>query len=215
MKKIAIVIVLIIGLYPGGYAQKINFDIASFSPPAGWERSEDTGLVSFNTVDSVTGTLCFLTIYNSLEGSGNADVDFKQQWDAKMVTSFGLTPHPDMQKGTQTEGWNIRMALDTFSKDGATYIALLTVMCGYHKTFDILAITNDKKYFTSLDAFYKSIELQKPETTGAGGSTASPANRVEATAPVEESQGKWLILFNKEQGSMDLSVPPSPCYCYF
>lgn len=181
MKKIAIIINLVIWLYQVGFAQKITFDIASFSPPVGWERSEDTGLISYNTVDGVSGTLCFLTIYNSQDGSGNADTNFKQQWNAKMVTSFGLTSHPDMQKGTQVEGWDIRLALDTFSKNGATYIALLTVMSGYHKTFDILAITNDKKYFASLDTFYKSIELQKSATTGAVGNTTSPANIVDAT----------------------------------
>lgn len=193
MKKIVIIIHLIIGLYPSGFAQKTTFDIASFSPPAGWERSVDTGLVSYNTVDSVSGTLCFLTIYNSLEGSGNADADFRQQWNAKMVASFGLTPTPDMQKGTQTEGWDIRMALDTFSKDGATYIALLTVMSGYHKTFDILAITNDKKYFTFLDAFYKSIELRKPATTGTGGSTTIPANIVDVTGGLSDSKREPLL----------------------
>lgn len=143
-------------------AQQTIFDIASFSPPAGWEKSESPGVVSYSVVDSADGTICLLTIYNSTNGSGDPDVDFATQWNEKAAIPFKVKQYPDVQKGTTTEGWDLRIGLDTFSRGGATYIAMLTVITGFNKSFDIMVITNNKKYFAPLDVFYKSIVLQKP-----------------------------------------------------
>ncbi|HLZ87733.1 MAG TPA: hypothetical protein VKQ52_10845 [Puia sp.] len=183
LKQLLAVSSLFLGLGSGALGQKASFDLASFLPPAGWQVNDLGGAVSFTASDSAKGTLCILTIYKSADGSGNADQDFKQDWNTKMIGGFGTSASPRIKKTPAKNGWESRIGVDTFRRNGIVYLGILAVMSGYNKTMDMLVITNRKEYLNTLDPFYSSIEMQRPAATGpanamAGAGTAATGSAV-------------------------------------
>ncbi|MDO6430260.1 hypothetical protein Q4E93_06675 [Flavitalea sp. BT771] len=172
LKKLLAASSLMLGLGYGVLGQKASFDLASFTPPAGWQTNDLGGAVTYTTTDTSKGTLCILTLYRSTDGSGNADTDFSREWNSKMITPFGTSAGPKIRKVAAKNGWESRIGVDTFSKNGIHYLGILSVMSGYHKAMDMLVITNRKEYLTTLDNFYSSIEMQRPTATGPANATA-------------------------------------------
>jgi hypothetical protein len=64
-----------------GTAQKTSYDFASFTPPAGWEKTEKDGVLMYSTPKNNKGGYCLLAIYKSVAGSSDAVADFNTAWN--------------------------------------------------------------------------------------------------------------------------------------
>lgn len=79
MMNIRFVLVFIL-LSASLYAQeKVTFDIATFIPPRGWERESVDFAASFLKINKSTGGWCRISIYKSVESSGDSRLDFNNE----------------------------------------------------------------------------------------------------------------------------------------
>src|SRR5438270_12390766 len=99
MKKFLVQIICLI-MIAEAYAQKETFDIATFTPPKGWQRIDSNGVIGFYDSKLIgTGTaFCQLFIYPSNMSTGNSMDDFNSEWNKHVVSVSSFTGKPSTQK---------------------------------------------------------------------------------------------------------------------
>src|SRR6478672_9507831 len=90
------------------FSQKEKFDIATFTPPKGWQRIDSNGIIGyFDSKLTGAGTsFCQLFIYPSSPSTGNSTDDFNNEWNKHVVTATGFSGKPTTQKGS-ADGWDV------------------------------------------------------------------------------------------------------------
>src|ERR1700730_2607545 len=74
------------------FAQKEKFDIASFTPPKGWQRIDSNGIILFFDSKTVTGgtAFCQIFLYPSRQSNGKALSDFESEWANRVTKPTGF-----------------------------------------------------------------------------------------------------------------------------
>src|ERR1700730_4066847 len=144
-------------------AQTQKFDIASFVPPAGWQRLDSNNKVGFFDAKTVNGAthFCQILLYPSRASSGNAAQDFSEEWKNKIVKATGYTKKPETQTKKSAEGWNIVTGYANITQQGTTYTCTLTSISGFGKLMTVLVNIAGQEYLAAVDQFFKSLVLDK------------------------------------------------------
>src|SRR5688572_19534036 len=145
-------------------AQTQSFDIVKFTPPTQWTKDEKQGVLSFVTVNQTAGSFCLVAIYQSKASSGDADTDFKAEWNDLVVTPFNATVDPKTEKQQTDDGWQVINGVAPVKIDGTDLYILLTVFSGFGKKLSIRSSLNDQSYTTQLDEMFTSFRLDKSKT---------------------------------------------------
>jgi hypothetical protein len=178
--------------FVSGQSQE-SFDIATFTPPVGWNREAVDFAASFIITNNKTGSWCRVAIYKSIGSSGDARVDFESEWkniaerDCKGISA----PNPE----TITEdGWTATSSPGKYQWQEKDAYYLLTSISGYGKVVTITANMNSDSYLKDVEKFMSSIDLIKPKDYVAEnpknaitpGATGNNANTGQTTIPVIE-----------------------------
>ncbi len=163
MKKSLTFLMLLLSF--SGIAQKTVFDLAGFTLPPGWKKDQQKDLVMLAAPENKNKTFCIITVYKSIDGTGDATGDFQYAWKTLVNERLGVTDPPAMEKGDVVNGWNTNTATTTFSLQGNNAVAVLTNFSGYNKAMSILVITNDAASQQTLEKFFNSLDLKKPVET--------------------------------------------------
>lgn len=152
-----------------------TFDIARFTPPAGWtKQAKDSGLV-FTTSDKQKGTFAMAVLYQSDVSSGEPQQDFETDWRQFVVEALGVKDRPQMEPQREAAGWTITTGGSTFDGDLGTSAVILSTYSGFGRKFSAAAIFNSQDYVPAIDAFASSIVLSKPAANApAPAATAQP-----------------------------------------
>jgi hypothetical protein len=140
-------------------AQKESYDIASFTPPAGWKKDVKQSSVSFTIVDNVKNTYCIIGVYNSVASTGNMRTDFKNEWNELVIKPFGASPDPQIDTATFYDGRKIVMGASGFNNNGNENIVLLTSYSGFGRVMSVVALMNSNKYQTDLQSFLDGLSF--------------------------------------------------------
>lgn len=143
-------------------AQKTNYDFASFTPPAGWEKNEQDGVLMYSTPKNNKGGYCLLAIYKSIAGSSDAVTDFNTAWNKLVVEKLNVKEQPVIEKGEPENGWENQTGTAGYSSEGANAAVILTNLTGLNNSMSILVITNNAAYSTELEIFFKTLQMKKP-----------------------------------------------------
>jgi hypothetical protein len=143
-------------------AQKETFDLLTFTPPAGWTKTLKSDVVMFMSPEKNTGAFCLISIYKSIDGTGNLSTDFSSSWNNLAATRLNITEQPKAEKGESENGWDSQSGSASFNLQGITSVAILTTMSGYSKVMNILVVTSDQLFLKDLEPFYTSIKIDKP-----------------------------------------------------
>jgi hypothetical protein len=178
--------------FVSGQSQE-SFDIATFTPPVGWNREAVDFAASYIITNNKTGSWCRVAIYKSIGSSGDARVDFESEWkniaerDCKGISA----PNPE----TITEdGWTATSSPGKYQWQEKDAYYLLTSISGYGKVVTITANMNSDSYLKDVEKFMSSIDLIKPKDYVAEnpknaitpGATGNNANTGQTTIPVIE-----------------------------
>jgi len=176
------------------FCQTEKLDIIEFTPPKDWTKTPKDGLMVYNNYDKTTGGFCLLTVYPSSASAGSPDKDFVNAWNEKVAKPFKTEANPKTE--TQSDGgWTSVSAATQIESDGNKSAIMMTVVSGYGRTANILAILNNQEYFPQIEAFMAGIKMDKaqaiadakrPSTTSTS-PTAPVANSYSPAALV----GKW------------------------
>jgi hypothetical protein len=106
MKASALSIVMALALAPAASPQATTFDIASFTPPGGWQRSDVNGIVQLQSQHSANGrtTYCQIFLFPSHPGSADAAQNFAAEWARLIAQPFGVAALPQTKRNRRRTG---------------------------------------------------------------------------------------------------------------
>lgn len=88
-------------------AQKETFDLATFTVPTGWKKTNSTAsVVSYAVTNNQKGTYCQIGVYASTNSKGNVQADFESEWQELVVKTYKPTTKPEMMPAASENGWD-------------------------------------------------------------------------------------------------------------
>lgn len=162
MRQIPIHIFCIFAFSSVLYAQSPDtFDIATFTPPAGWTKEVRDGGVVYSTADKPKNSYAMIVLYRSEKSSGVPKADFDTDWRQFAAGAFGIKTSPQLEPQKQADGWTVVSGGTTFESELGTSVIILSTYSGFGKRFSAAAIFNSQAYIPLIDAFASSIALKK------------------------------------------------------
>jgi hypothetical protein len=73
---------LLLAVQPLVHGQATRFDIATFTPPAGWTSAQQGDHLTYTLIDQKAGTYCMFVVYGSQATLGEPSADFASEWKA-------------------------------------------------------------------------------------------------------------------------------------
>lgn len=141
------------------FSQKESFDLISFTPPAGWNKTPNGDVLMFSAPDKSDGSFCLISIYKSTPGTGNVNTDFSNAWNEVGVNRLKISAAPQMENVTAEGSWSNISGSASFKLDTIPSVAVLMTMSDNARTMSILIITNSQSYTAELDSFFSGIEI--------------------------------------------------------
>jgi hypothetical protein len=191
MQKI-LFFLLIALLSQQAFSQTEIFDIATYTPPKGWKKDIRQGVVNYSNVNTTTGRFCIIALYASTSSAGDAEKDFKKDWQELVITPFKAEANPKTETQTTVDGWKVVTGASPVKLDGNDLYIILTVASGFGKTMSIRTSLNDPSYSAQVDALFETMKLDKTKTS-------LMSNNNTATTQTNEARGKF--------GLMEYTVP--------
>jgi hypothetical protein len=144
-------------------AQKTTFDIATYTVAAGWTPEIKDFAASYVKTNNVTKSWCRVTIYKSIQSSGNALTDFNNEWNALIVkNNWGPATPPQTETETE-DGWTSHSAVSTFTYDNKEAYSLLSTISGYGVEVSVVVLMNSNEYMQQIEQLLLSLDLKKPD----------------------------------------------------
>lgn len=162
-----------------GMAQQQTFDLATFTPPAGWTKTSVENVVGFSTVDETARTWAQINIVKSTASAGSIDADFQSEWSQLVVKPYGVAENSDdIEKGT-LNGWQAWSGTGSFVFNNENAFALLQTFSNGVRCMSIVILSNTMAYRSHLEQFIGSIQLPSGATPSSG-NLVTPAAAVSA-----------------------------------
>ena len=144
------------------FGQTEKLGIVQYTPPQGMTKTPKENVVAFSEINQTTGKFCIITLYGATSGTGNAQSDFKREWNNLVVKTMKAEANPPTE--TQAaDGWTVIGGASPVEEG----VAFLTVFSGFGKTVSVLGVFNEKAYIKQIETFILGIDLDK---------TAAPTN---------------------------------------
>ena len=177
-------------------AQKVKFDIATFTPPKGWQRIDSNGIIGFfDSKPAGTGTtFCQLFIYPSNPGSGNSTDDFNNEWNKHVVSATGFAGKPTTQKGS-ADGWDVITGYSNITQQGVTFTCMVVTISGFGRSMCVLANLAGQDYMNEVQSFLNNFDVDSKAAS--------------AMKPTSAAQDKSSVSIKDYQ-----FVPPARWYTY-
>lgn len=156
------------------FAQAEKFDIATFTPPAGWERQDANGARSYFHSKTVNGqtSICNITIYPSTASTGGLANDFKTSWNSLVAGPTGSKAEP-VTETTADAGWQIMTGTANVTQSGVAYTALLVTTTGFGRTMNVLVKMVGSDNMPVVSKFFEGLDLDSKSAISANASSGS------------------------------------------
>ena len=151
------------------HAQTESYDLATYTPPAGWKKAvQENVCTSYTFTDSRTGGYCQVFVLRSMPSQGGISEDFEHEWRNLIVNQYHPAAAPQVTGPTLKDGWQVKAGVAAFAFNNGQSMAMLTTLTGHGKTVSIVAVTNSEEYLPAIDNFLASVKLKKPDAPVAG-----------------------------------------------
>lgn len=165
-------------------AQAESYDLATYTPPAGWTKAvQENVCTSYTITRSQTGGYCQIFVLRSMPSRGGIAEDFEHEWRNIIVNQYHPAEAPRITGPLPKDGWQVKVGIAPFAFNGGQSLAMLTTLTGYGRTLSIVAVTNSEDYLPAVDEFLASVKLKTPD---------APPATVATNAGVDTSiVGSW------------------------
>src|ERR1700730_1486047 len=121
------------------FAKKEKFDIATYTPPTGWQRLDSNGIRFFMDQKMKNGltSFCEIFIYPSHASSGNSAGDFQSEWNNRVVKATGSAQKPVTQVEKTPDGWEVVTGYANIEHMGITFTCILVTATGFGKEMTV------------------------------------------------------------------------------
>jgi len=213
MKRWFLLVVVVLFFQGASQAQPEKFDIATFTPPAGWERTTANGTLSFFNSKAVPGgtVFCQIVLFPSKKSLGAPIDDFKDAWNNIVAGPMRSTVQPKIETTTD-DGWNLvtGIANITFSGIEHTNMLVTATRSGKTMSFQVKMLGGD--YLPVVSKFFDQLSLNATASTSERGPTEVATNVVGSYTLSDYEflpPPKWQV--QKGDGILRIQSPESGC----
>lgn len=185
MKATVLSIVMALTLAPAASPQAATFDIATFTPPAGWQRSDVNGMVQLQSQHTSQGrtTYCQIFLFPSHPGSSDASQNFAAEWGRLVAQPFGVAAVPQTQSKQTPDGWTAVMGGANVVQRGIPATAILFTVTGHDRVMSVVISEAGQEYTPAVSTFLGSLSFHTPESGQAAAPPPGAAPGAPATTP--------------------------------
>ena len=172
-------IVLVLALASMGkalMAQTEPFDMLTYTPPKGWDRSQTTDVVKYTIVDKAKNIYCVIGIYASKPSAGDALTDFHSEWNDIVVRQLGASANPKTDMSATRDGTRVMTGSASFKNQGVDNAVLLTLFSGVGRVTSVVALTNSLDFQADVQTFLEGVTLLSAAATSTRTPSASSAS---------------------------------------
>jgi hypothetical protein len=146
------------------FVQATTFDIATFSAPAGWQRTDQNGMVQLQTTRTVgrRSTYCQIFLFPSHPGSADAMQNFGAEWARLIAQPFGVIAAPRPESRQSPDGWTAVTASVNVMQRGIPVTAILFTVTGHGRVMSIVINETGQDYTAEIRGFIGSLAFRAP-----------------------------------------------------
>ena len=150
------------------FSQKQKFDIATFTPPRGWQQIDSNGIILLqqSRVKNGLTSFCQIYLFPSQASSGNTTTDFMTEWNYRVVRSTGTREIPKTVSEKTPDGWVQTSGYANITQQGITYTCMLVSISGFGKEMSVAVNVAGQDYMGEVQLFFKNLDLRPPVITG-------------------------------------------------
>jgi len=172
--------------------QALTFDIAAFTPPAGWQQERGADHVTFTLVDNQAGTFCMFAVYSSQPAAPEPSAGFAEEWQALVASSFASTATPAPTRAVTPTGLPFLAGAAPVSRGDTPYVVELVVMLAGARLQSVLVVAPTEQVLSAcqpaladfLASFrYPSQAAAAPTTPKAAPSLTAPKDAPPSAGP--------------------------------
>jgi len=194
MKKI-INLILFITMINQAIGQTETFDIATYTPPKDWKKDLNPGIAAYTSINTTTGAFCVIVMHACSASLGDAQKDFKMEWNDLVVTPHNAEADPQTDIQTSPDGWKVISAAAPIKIDSTEAYSILTVFSGFGKKFSVMTTLNDPAYLIEVDSLLQNITLDRSGKIG-----TTEANNLETNKPNETKGQFGSVIYTTPNG---------------
>ena len=199
MRKILVYMSAVI-ISSAALGQKVKFDIASFTPPKGWQRIDSNGVVAFFDTKTVQGgtTFCQLFLYPSRPSSGKASTDFENEWQQLVVRPTGFQGKPKTELGN-ADGWEVTTGYSNITQSGMTFTTMLVTATGFGREMSVLVNVAGQDYMNQIQNFLNEFDLDSKAAAALNETNKTSTRSSGSINDYQfESPERWYTFKNKD-----------------
>ncbi|MEO6136848.1 MAG: hypothetical protein ABIP35_16965 [Ginsengibacter sp.] len=160
MKKYFVVIILLL-LFKGGYAQSLSFDVFTYTPPAFFTKSELPYRVQWSMKNNDT-SFCIITIYKSQPAKDDIMKDIMAQWNEQVVKQLTKAEKKPLKILPEQlwDGWTPTLAIGNFYESKKKCIVMLNSFKKDKIAACAVYAINDKSFKEPIEEFSNKLHLK-------------------------------------------------------
>jgi hypothetical protein len=141
--------------------QRQTFDIATFTPPQGWQRSDTNGVLQFFKFKDPNSmaSYCQIFLYPSRESSQSPMENFRAEWNARVVPGIGNNADPNPQASKPDKGWTPVTGHVSSQFGGVTSNCILISASGFGRVMSIVINMAGQDYTADAEKFLDKLDL--------------------------------------------------------
>lgn len=159
MNHLALSAFMALALAPAASPQATTFDIATFTPPNGWQRSDQTGLVQLQAVRTANGrtSYCQIYLFASHSGSSDAAQNFAAEWGRLIAQPFGVARVPQTETKASPDGWTAVSGGANAVQRGIPVTAILFTVTGHDRVMSVVIDASSQEFMPDIRNFMSSL----------------------------------------------------------
>lgn len=142
--------------------QASTFDIATFTPPAGWQRADQNGMAQLQISRTVNGRPTYGQIYLFASHPGSADAvqNFGAEWTRLIAQPFGVIAVPRPETRAAPDGWTATSASVGVVQRGIPVTAILFTVTGHGRVMSVVFNETGQDYTAEIRSFIGSLAFR-------------------------------------------------------
>ena len=188
---------------PPALAQRDTFDIASFAPPAGWERHPRPGFVVFQTSRVQNGGMTWgqILLFASGPTSASPADNFAAEWHRLVAVPLRVNIPPRIETRQRRDGWTVVIGTITAPQPGNPVTSVLYSTSGFGRVMSVLVNATSQEYVEAGARFVEAVSFSTPpagpvaggaEPTAAARPNRAPAEGAPTPSPTTSALGDYI-----------------------
>jgi hypothetical protein len=187
--------------------QATTFDIATFTPPAGWQRVDQNGILLYQSqrTQNRRTSYCQIYLFPSRPGSADASGNFASEWTRLVATPFATNVQPRVESKQLPDGWTAVSGAVNVVQRGLPVSAILFTATGFGRVMSVVVNASGQDYLPDIQSFFAHLSFRAPAAEQAPVAAAPPA-------PGTSSESSGDIVYAVPEGWTQTTYPDGIVY---